>query len=179
MKAPGTAYDDPVLGKDPQPADMDGYVDLPHDDQHDNGGVHINSGIPNHAFYLAATALGGNAWERPARSGTTSSPAPGLAKDIGFAGFATATVDAATTGSARTAAAARAVRAGVAGGEGAQLTLPGRGSEAEALQLLGVALPVLGDLDVQVEVDPLAEQRLDPPAGVGADLAQPRRRPGR
>jgi Zn-dependent metalloprotease len=29
----------------------------------DEGGVHINSGIPNHAFYLAATALGGKAWE--------------------------------------------------------------------------------------------------------------------
>ena len=25
----------------------------------DNGGVHVNSGIPNHAFYLAATAIGG------------------------------------------------------------------------------------------------------------------------
>ena len=33
----------------------------------DNGGVHINSGIPNHAFYLAATALGGHAWERAGR----------------------------------------------------------------------------------------------------------------
>src|SRR5439155_1615459 len=30
----------------------------------DNGGVHINSGIPNRAFYLAATAMGGHAWER-------------------------------------------------------------------------------------------------------------------
>ncbi|MDQ6740373.1 MAG: M4 family metallopeptidase, partial [Actinomycetota bacterium] len=30
----------------------------------DNGGVHTNSGIPNHAFYLAATALGGSAWEK-------------------------------------------------------------------------------------------------------------------
>ncbi len=59
MAAPGTAYDDPLLGKDPQPATMADYVDT--DD--DNGGVHINSGIPNHAFYLAATALGGNAWE--------------------------------------------------------------------------------------------------------------------
>jgi hypothetical protein len=29
----------------------------------DRGGVHINSGIPNHAFYLAATELGGHAWE--------------------------------------------------------------------------------------------------------------------
>lgn len=30
----------------------------------DNGGVHINSGIPNHAFYLFAMSLGGNAWEK-------------------------------------------------------------------------------------------------------------------
>jgi Zn-dependent metalloprotease len=30
----------------------------------DNGGVHINSGIPNRAFYLVATKLGGYAWER-------------------------------------------------------------------------------------------------------------------
>ncbi|MBA2806064.1 M4 family metallopeptidase [Streptomyces sp. KM273126] len=60
MKAPGTAYDDDVLGKDPQPATMDDYVRT----GRDNGGVHINSGIPNHAFYLAATELGGHAWER-------------------------------------------------------------------------------------------------------------------
>lgn len=60
MKAPGTAYDDPVLGKDPQPADMDHYVNT----LEDNGGVHINSGIPNHAFYVAATEIGGNAWEK-------------------------------------------------------------------------------------------------------------------
>jgi Zn-dependent metalloprotease len=33
----------------------------------DNGGVHINSGIPNHAFYLAATQLGGYAWEKAGR----------------------------------------------------------------------------------------------------------------
>ena len=59
MKAPGTAYNDPAhLGKDPQPATMKGYVKG--DD--DNGGVHINSGIPNHAFYLAATQIGGPAW---------------------------------------------------------------------------------------------------------------------
>ena len=60
MSAPGTAYDG-----DEQPAHMDGYRDLPDDGDpaNDNGGVHINSGIPNHAFYLAATAIGGNAWE--------------------------------------------------------------------------------------------------------------------
>ncbi len=61
MKAPGTAYDDPVLGKDPQPAHMKDYVTT----VSDNGGVHINSGIPNHAFYLLAMRLGGNAWEKP------------------------------------------------------------------------------------------------------------------
>lgn len=61
MKAPGTAYkDDPNIGNDPQPADMNGYVET--DD--DNGGVHLNSGIPNHAFYLTAKALGGHAWEQ-------------------------------------------------------------------------------------------------------------------
>ncbi len=60
MKAPGTAYDDPNLGEDPQPAHMKDFVQT----SDDNGGVHINSGIPNHAFYLAATALGGNAWEK-------------------------------------------------------------------------------------------------------------------
>jgi Zn-dependent metalloprotease len=60
MKAPGTAFDDPVLGKDPQPAHLRDYVAT----FDDNGGVHINSGIPNHAFYLAATQLGGYAWEK-------------------------------------------------------------------------------------------------------------------
>ncbi len=59
MAAPGTAYDDPLLGKDPQPADMAHYVET----TDDNGGVHINSGIPNRAFFLAATAVGGSAWE--------------------------------------------------------------------------------------------------------------------
>ena len=60
MKAPGTAYNDPVLGKDPQPAHMDNYVNT----VSDNGGVHINSGIPNHAFYRVAMELGGHAWEK-------------------------------------------------------------------------------------------------------------------
>jgi Zn-dependent metalloprotease len=60
MKAPGTAYDDPVLGKDPQPAHMKDYVKI----VEDNGGVHINSGIPNHAFYITAIEIGGFAWEK-------------------------------------------------------------------------------------------------------------------
>jgi Zn-dependent metalloprotease len=63
LKAPGTAYDDPVLGKDPQPAHMRDYKDV----DYDNGGVHINSGIPNHAFYVVAREIGGNAWEKAGR----------------------------------------------------------------------------------------------------------------
>jgi len=60
MKAPGTAYDDPVLGRDPQPGHMDDYV-ITHED---NGGVHLNSGIPNRAFYELAIRLKGYAWEK-------------------------------------------------------------------------------------------------------------------
>ena len=60
LAAPGTAYrDDPFLGDDPQPAHWD---DRYRGDA-DNGGVHINSGIPNHAFYRAAVEIGGYAWE--------------------------------------------------------------------------------------------------------------------
>jgi Zn-dependent metalloprotease len=63
MEAPGTAYvNHPLLGTDPQPATMDRYADLPLWD--DNGGVHINSGIPNHAFYLAAVGIGGPSWKK-------------------------------------------------------------------------------------------------------------------
>lgn len=60
MKEPGTAYNDPVLGKDPQPGHMRDYVET----QADNGGVHINSGIPNRAFYVTTLNLGGFAWEK-------------------------------------------------------------------------------------------------------------------
>jgi Zn-dependent metalloprotease len=60
LAAPGTAYDDRALGKDPQPSH---YKNL-YRQKFDNGGVHINSGIPNHAFYLAAEAIGGFAWEK-------------------------------------------------------------------------------------------------------------------
>ena len=57
MAAPGTAYDDPVLGADPQVGHMDDYIVT----TDDNGGVHLNSGIPNRAFHLAAVGIGGSA----------------------------------------------------------------------------------------------------------------------
>lgn len=63
MKSPGSAFNDPVLGRDPQPMHMRDFVQT----FEDNGGVHINSGIPNHAFYLAATSIGGFAWEKAGR----------------------------------------------------------------------------------------------------------------
>jgi Zn-dependent metalloprotease len=90
MKAPGTAYDDPRIGKDPQPAHMDGYVDT----EDDNGGVHINSGIPNHAFYLAATGFGGKAWLKAGKVWYAALTQT-LRRDADFMVAAAATVDAA------------------------------------------------------------------------------------
>ncbi|TDW89497.1 thermolysin metallopeptidase-like protein [Kribbella pratensis] len=87
MKAPGTAYDDPRLGKDPQPADMSGYVDT----ADDNGGVHINSGIPNRAFYLVATELGGNAYDDAGKIWYSTLTSGKLAASAGLKDFAAAT----------------------------------------------------------------------------------------
>jgi hypothetical protein len=92
MAAPGTAYDDPALGRDPQPDSMAGYVET----SDDNGGVHINSGIPNRAFYLVATALGGHSWEDAGQVWWRTLTS-GLAPDTDFAGFAAATLTAAET----------------------------------------------------------------------------------
>jgi Zn-dependent metalloprotease len=91
MKAPGTAYDDPQLGKDPQPATMSGYVTT----GQDNGGVHINSGIPNRAFYLTAAAIGGHAWEQAGQVWYDTLTGGTLSAQAQFADFAAATVAAA------------------------------------------------------------------------------------
>lgn len=91
MKDPGTAYDDPRLGKDPQPGHLDDYVET----TEDNGGVHINSGIPNKAFYLAASKIGGNAWEAPGQIWYQTLTGGTLSKTADFAEFAKATQDAA------------------------------------------------------------------------------------
>lgn len=92
MKAPGTAYDDDVLGKDPQPDHMDAYITT----TDDNGGVHLNSGIPNRAFYLTASALGGFAWERTGLIWYDTITAGTIPANADFASFATATADAAS-----------------------------------------------------------------------------------
>lgn len=89
MQNPGTAYDDPMLGKDPQPAHMKDYVNT----RRDNGGVHLNSGIPNKAFVLFAKEMGGLAYEKP---GEIWYKARALAGDQpSFAQFAYYTIEAA------------------------------------------------------------------------------------
>lgn len=92
MMHPGTAYDDPRLGKDPQPATMDGYVVT----SSDNGGVHINSGIPNRAFALAATTIGGDAWAVAGQVWWDVLSGGSTTSDCDFITFATLTVAAAT-----------------------------------------------------------------------------------
>jgi Zn-dependent metalloprotease len=88
MKAPGTAYDDAVLGKDPQPGDMRKYVQT----MSDNGGVHINSGIPNRAFYLAAANIGGYAWEAAGKVWYATIRDHGLRPNASFRTFARRTL---------------------------------------------------------------------------------------
>jgi len=88
MSNPGTAYDDPVLGEDPQPADMQHYVRT----LEDNAGVHINSGIPNRAFYLTATNIGGYAWEAAGQIWYETLRSSSLKSNAQFSTFARVTV---------------------------------------------------------------------------------------
>jgi Zn-dependent metalloprotease len=68
MKKPGSAFvRHPDFGTDPQPATMDNYKKMPDTEDDDWGGVHINSGIPNFAFYVTAFNMGGFAWEKAGR----------------------------------------------------------------------------------------------------------------
>jgi Zn-dependent metalloprotease len=91
MKAPGTAYNNPKIGKDRQPADMDGYANMPNTDAGDNGGVHINSGIPNRAFYLASVGFGGYSWEKAGKiwyAALTDEKLQGIDSSTAFTTFA-------------------------------------------------------------------------------------------
>jgi len=88
MRNPGTAYDDPQLGKDPQVGSMGEYVDT----TDDNGGVHTNSGIPNRAFALAAIAIGGDTWAGAGKIWYAALTGGQVGADADFAAFAAATV---------------------------------------------------------------------------------------
>ena len=91
MAAPGTAYDDDQLGRDPQVGHMDDYVET----TADNGGVHLNSGIPNRAFQLAAVGIGGTAIEGAGRVWYAALTGSAVGPDSDFAAFAAATIAAA------------------------------------------------------------------------------------
>jgi len=70
---------------DDQPKTMAGYVE--------GGDVHTNSGIPNHAFYIAAITLKGHSWEKAAPIWYKALPL--LTSNASFADAAQATAQAA------------------------------------------------------------------------------------
>lgn len=84
MLNPGTAYDDPNIGKDPQPAHMRDFVNT----DADSGGVHINSGILNRAFALAARAIGGKSWDGAAHAWFVAHTARGVPPWCDFNNYA-------------------------------------------------------------------------------------------
>lgn len=89
MKAPGTAYNDPRMGKDPQPDHFKDYYKTTEDE----GGVHIFSGIPNKAFYLASVAFGGYSWEKAGQIWWKTLNSGIIPPKCTFLQFADATVD--------------------------------------------------------------------------------------
>ncbi|EXK35663.1 hypothetical protein FOMG_08876 [Fusarium oxysporum f. sp. melonis 26406] len=89
MKAPGTAYNDTRFGKDPQPDNMKDYEII----VEDNGGVHIYSGIPNKAFYLASVAFGGYSWEKAGKIWWETMRSGKIAPKCQFKHFADITVE--------------------------------------------------------------------------------------
>jgi Zn-dependent metalloprotease len=91
MKEPGTAYDDPQIGRDLQVGSMADYVQT----FDDSGGVHINSGIPNRAFTLAALEIGGASWEKTGQVWYDTLVNGQLSSQAGFESFAQATVSSA------------------------------------------------------------------------------------
>jgi Zn-dependent metalloprotease len=94
MKAPGQAYRLKVASNpdqyvtDQQVASM---ADL-YTGAQDFGGVHTNSGIPNHAFYLASVAIGGNSWEALGKVWFNVMTGGKLSAQAAFAQFAALTV---------------------------------------------------------------------------------------
>ncbi|CDG20769.1 Protease prtS [Xenorhabdus poinarii G6] len=86
LKNPGTANT-----RDNQVGHMDQYQDLSVRD--DNGGVHKYSGIPNKAFYLLATALGGYSWEQAGRIWYRTLLDKRLSQKANFNDFARLTVE--------------------------------------------------------------------------------------
>lgn len=88
---PGSAYiNHPYMGTDDQPS----TYDEKYTGKADNGGVHINSGIPNYAFYLFCKAIGGVSWTIPCKIWYTTITNPGkVHQKCTFKEFAEATIN--------------------------------------------------------------------------------------
>jgi len=99
MKEPGAANP-----HDQQPADMDHYIP--------GGDVHLNSGIPNRAFYVVATTLGGHAWDAAGPAWYSTLCDPALPSTATFTEFGRLTLKHAQRNYGRTSSEANAVRAG-------------------------------------------------------------------
>jgi Zn-dependent metalloprotease len=151
MKAPGSAYDNLIFGKDPQPDHMSKFVHLPDTERGDNGGVHINSGIPNKAFYLTAIGISGSAWEAPGHIWYESLKASGVQTQ--FQEFADTTYQKASelygTGSAEQQAVLTAWRevgiriSGMLAGAARRRGIPAGGREVDTLAGLSKQIETL------------------------------------
>src|SRR3954463_130070 len=91
---PGGALRDmahPENGPPPQPGNVRDYVEMPNDGNpyNDSGGVHYNSGIPNHAYYLMVQSIGRRAAEQIVYRALTEKLEP----DSGFEDFRTASLE--------------------------------------------------------------------------------------
>ena len=95
-------------GTDPQPKHYRDRVRIPDPDI----ASHLNSGIPNHAFYLVATALGGQAWERAGQIWYDTLRDPKLRPGSNFVAFARSTVRSAVRHIGADGEEAEAVKAG-------------------------------------------------------------------
>ncbi len=71
----------------PQPSSYTDYVA--------GGDPHVNSGIPNHAFYLAAAGVGGRSWEKTGKVWYAALTSPDADPSMNFSKFAALTRSAA------------------------------------------------------------------------------------
>jgi Zn-dependent metalloprotease len=102
LKQPGTAYDDPVIGKDVQIS----HVRYLKENTDPGSGTYMYSGIPNNAFYETAIRIGsqsaGVIWTEALKD-------PGLAQEMTFKRLAQITYDVAVRLHGNNSAESRAV----------------------------------------------------------------------
>ena len=98
ISMPGTAYryiskneaNEEIIIQDRQPSHMSGYTE---DNLSSDDAVHINSGIPNKAFYLFAKELNRPSWEVAAQIWYRTITSGQIGKNATFEEFAKATIE--------------------------------------------------------------------------------------